>query len=42
MSNEFLVLDYILHNFIPSLIVPFILGILLIGLFTRFARNLNI
>lgn len=40
MSNLFLVTDYILFNFVPTLIIPFMLGILLIGLMTRFVRNM--
>jgi len=39
MSDLFLVTDYILFNFIPTLIIPFILGMILIGLLTKFVRN---
>ena len=39
MSNIYLVTDYMYFNFIPSLIIPFLLGMILIGLITRFTRN---
>ena len=32
MSNIYLVTDYMYFNFIPSLIIPFLLGMILIGL----------
>lgn len=39
MSDLFLVTDYIYFDFIPHLIIPFLLGIILIGLMTRFLRR---
>lgn len=43
MTNIFAVTDYIFFNFIPELIIPFILGMIIIGLVSRFTRNgLNI
>jgi len=39
MSNEFLVLDYILNHFIPFLVIPFTLLLTLIGFMTRFVRG---
>lgn len=39
MSDIFLVTDHILFNFVPHLVVPFLAGILLIGLMTRFVRR---
>jgi len=40
-SDIYDVTDYILFKYIPDLTIPFLAGILLIGLFTRFARNMN-
>jgi hypothetical protein len=40
MSNIFLVSSYILFDFIPHLIIPFLLGLLLLGFMTRFVRNM--
>jgi len=39
MSNEFEVTNYILFDFIPALVIPFTLGLIIIGLVTRFVRN---
>jgi hypothetical protein len=39
MSDLFLVTDYIMFNFIPHLIIPLILGLIIIGLVTRFVRS---
>lgn len=41
MSDLFLVTDYILFNFVPTLIIPFLMGLLLIGFMTRFIRNIE-
>jgi len=41
MSDVFQVTNYILFDYIPHLVIPFLAGMLLIGMFTRFARNMN-
>jgi len=40
MSDIYLVTDHLLFNFVPTLIIPFVLGMLLIGFVTRFTRGL--
>jgi len=43
MSDLFLVTDFILFNFVPRMIIPFLLALIIIGLMTRFVRGgLNI
>lgn len=43
MTNIYFVTSYIFFDFIPHLIIPFVLGILLIGFVIRFAKGgLNI
>jgi len=43
MSDLFLTTDYILFDFIPTIIIPFMLGMILIGLVTKFInRGLDI
>ena len=39
MSDIFQVTNYILFDFIPTLIIPFTMTLLLIGFMTRFTRN---
>jgi len=41
MSDIFEVSNYILFDFIPALILPFLFAMLLIGFFTRFVRNID-
>jgi len=40
MTDPALVTGYIFTDFIPNLWVPFLAGLIIIGLLTRFARNL--
>jgi hypothetical protein len=39
MSDIFLSTNYILFDFIPHLILPFLAGLIIIGLLTRFVRR---
>jgi len=39
MSDEFQVTNYILFDYIPNLVIPFLAGMLLIGMFTRFVKR---
>jgi len=41
MSDIYLVTDHILFNFVPHLVIPFLFGMLLIGMFTRYVRNID-
>jgi len=41
-SDIYDVTDFMLFSYIPSLIIPFIFAILLIGFFTRFSRRLDL
>jgi len=38
-SDIFDTTDYMLFNYIPHLIIPFLFALLLIGFITRFVRN---
>jgi len=40
MSDLYLVTNYYFNDFIPDLLVGFILGLIIIGFVTRFARNI--
>jgi len=40
MTDPALVIGYILTDFIPNLVIPFLAGLIILGLMTRFARNL--
>jgi len=41
MTDPALVIDHILFSFVPNLVIPFTAGVLLIGMFTRYVKNID-